>query len=212
MRASEARPPQLRQVAPWVPLELQAICEKAMARDADARYRSAHELADALEGFQVHAAQGRTASWVTWTTRALVGVTLLCLLAGVAMSLLFSSSLLEQGAAAVGITLPLAFVGFLLVGIEYLTRGARRLLAVGLAVAAALICIGVANTAMGWGVLFTKLSEPSIVGNPQDYRALLAVGLRESTGNIPPSLMFAAVQVVLWALVHRRNAQHPRTR
>gem|GEM_PF-2763911 len=41
-------PPRLRSLCPWIPRELEAVVEKAMARSLEDRYRSAAELADDL--------------------------------------------------------------------------------------------------------------------------------------------------------------------
>jgi len=73
-RLLEGEPEPLAQAAPEAPAELVAICEKAMARDKDARYPDMSELAADLRAFLEHRvvaayATGAVAEFKKWVER-----------------------------------------------------------------------------------------------------------------------------------------------
>ncbi|MBI5363862.1 MAG: serine/threonine protein kinase [Planctomycetes bacterium] len=106
-----AGPPRpIRELCPDLPAELEAICEKAMAREKPARYRDTLELAEDLraflEGRVVRAYQtGAVVELKKWVARnrplAAAGVlAILSLVAGLAMSLRLKSIADENAALA----------------------------------------------------------------------------------------------------------------
>ncbi len=99
-RAVQDGPPRrLVDLAPAAPAELVAICEKAMSRDARARYRDMSELADDLRAYLEHRvvrahASGAVAELRKWIERnkplaAAVLAGIVTLAAGLAVSLVF---------------------------------------------------------------------------------------------------------------------------
>lgn len=202
--AIEAEFEPLERVAENVPAGIAAIVGKAMAKDAEQRYASAGQLAEALQEFVALGVRGRESRFVrVFASTTSVVMTAFMLL--VVAVMLLSVPLDNLGIHRF-ILLPIFAAGAALAVVEWWTVGRHRLspLVIGLAVVVALQ--GVVMSGLGETEMFAVLGAGLDAGQLDPEQALVGY-LRGSQvvsqGEIV-SFQLAAALVVLWAVARYR--------
>jgi len=205
-QAVEAKPPAVTDLVSGVNPVLAAICAKAMQREPSERHRSALELAAALESFQSQGARSTP-------SRLLSGVQT----AGLAAVMLLAGLLLAAGMIGTYVAMALAgpfslvglfgtLVGLALAAVEYRTRGEARLTGVGVSVAAFTVLVAAAQLLKASNNVMGALAAPGVSDDVPRFLGLAAQGMSEACYSPLVALPLALAQVMVWALVSRRNA------
>jgi hypothetical protein len=202
-RAAKADFEPLATAMPKAPPGLRAICEKAMARDARDRHRTAAEVADALESHVAAAVAGKDTGAIRWFANlaTLIGL-------GVMLTATFFiwqnvSAFKEQGNVA-WFTVGMTTLGSVLAIVELLTRGRHKLSSIVLAFALSTLFVGIAATFQSADMVLRVAMMPKYFDDPTKYRAVMTQGFHESTGSIATAAVMSAMQLVLWAIARRR--------
>jgi len=205
-RAAEARPPAVTDLVADVNPELAAICTKAMQRDPAERHKSALELAAALEAFQSHAAQTVPSRWDSGVMNAGLGAVILMATLLLGLGLFGVYMLVTLGAGPMGyICLFETAVSLALAAVEYRTRGHRRLVGVGLAIVPITLGVALSQLLMGSAHTLGAMGAPELAHDPGALIQLGAQGLGEAMYGPIGTVPLALAQIVVWALVARRN-------
>lgn len=91
--------------------------------------------------------------------------------------------------------------GFVLLVVEWRTRGAHNFVPTGLALAAASLLMGLFVGASGMKMMFNLLATEPYVSDAVRFRQTMAIGLVEAAGLFHRYVAMAALQVVLWAMM-----------
>jgi hypothetical protein len=202
LSASLAQFAPLRDAAPKAPHALAAICEKAMAREPEARFEDGNALAAALGGMMLDAVTHRDHGASRWiATGITAAAALLAMLATVAIFL--ASPTFREGGAGSYFVVALAGFSLALSFLEWRTRGALELSGVALALVGATTLLGVAATCEGFVRVFDKARE--LTGD--ERAALLVDGAYEAITSVVLAMPLAALALLAWALVRRSVAQ-----
>lgn len=184
-----------------MPKALRAICQKAMAKAADERFRNAHQLSEALEHFATDAFAQTSESSVSFAANVasvLAVLSLVLTYVGVSYYLPSISTLGPVGVLIVFFTID----SLLLSAVEDRTRGRFALWPLSLCFAFATFLFSLAATAGQVGRQMVVL-EQSVVGSSSfNLAALEGVGM--SVTIIINGMMLTALQVVVWGIVRRR--------
>ena len=205
-RAVEARPSAVTDLVPDVNPELAAICAKAMQRDPAERHKSALELAAALETFQSHAAQTTPSRWVSGVMNAGLAAVVLMATLLLGLGLFGVYMLVTLGAGVLGyISLFETAVSLALAAVEYRTRGHRKLIGVGLAIVPITLGVAVSQILLGSAHTLGAMGAPELAHDPGALIQLGAQGFSEAMYGPIGTVPLALAQIVVWALVARRN-------
>lgn len=187
---------------PSIPKGLQAIVDRAMAREPSERFPTAVDLADALEA---HATGALAKQETPVGMRLLIGAGAagLFVLALVSAVVVWATvgTLRELGGGALGYV-ALALLGATLGVVDWSTRGRHQLAPLVAAFAACTVLGGVAVACLGELKVMSAAME--VAGNAAEWRRVVSEGTWETLGNVPASLCFAMPLVALWALARRR--------
>jgi hypothetical protein len=194
-RAARLRPIDAR----GLPRELVAICAKATARDPGERYRNAHELARALEGFEANAVLGRPSRTVNLTFDLIAIAAAVVMVFGTYLAASQVSPVSNHGPAQY-VTYAVAVVGALASAVEWATRGRYRLSSLAFAFAFMTVLLAIAGFASG----LSRTVDAAKVLDADKFRSVVSVGVYESIGGIVAGAMLAAVQLAMWAAARRR--------
>jgi hypothetical protein len=203
--ARDSRSDPLELAAPRAPAALVAICQRALGRDPATRYRDAHELAGALEGFQAEAVRGKPSRAIELGANVVGAAAVAVLLAAIVAVTRVVSSLHAQG---LGGTAVVAFgaAGSLVLAVEWATRRRYRLSSLGLALAVSTFLGAVAGFASGASKTFgAVVQDDALIANARATREVVLSGLYESAGLVATGAILAAFQLVLWAVAQRRG-------
>jgi hypothetical protein len=189
--------------APKAPRQLRAICERAMAERSGDRFRSAADVAAALEQFTADAVAHRDAGPIGWVARVITVLT--GLLALVSLSVVAGSvpTLREQGWGAYA-TMTLTVLGLTLSILDFKSRGAYRLSPLILALAGATLLTGIAGATTGINLAYSKAMSPTAFDNIDAFRGLVVEGSREAIGNVTTACSLTVSQLFAWAIARRR--------
>jgi hypothetical protein len=185
--------------------ELAAICAKAMQRDPAERHKSALELAAALETFQSHAAQAVPSRWDSGVMNAALGAVILMATLLLGLGLFGVYMLATLGGVLGYISLFETAVSLALAAVEYRTRGHRRLVGVGLAIVPITLGVALSQLLMGSAHTLGAMGAPELAHDPGALIQLGAQGLGEAMYGPIGTVPLALAQIVVWALVARRN-------
>jgi hypothetical protein len=198
-REGAARP--IVELAPDAPHGLSAIVERAMSRLPDDRHQSAVELSDALESYIAGALTAQDSRLVKAFTWVAGSIAVLMILVATRVVLSISPSLREQGVGAY-VYLAFTVMGVSFSLIEWRTHGRYALLPIAAMLAICTPLMGFANAFSGMTLVLEGVGAQMKDGQLRAEDMLLH-GTREALGNCAPSLLFAAIQLALIALVWR---------
>jgi hypothetical protein len=193
----------VRGTARGIPEELATVCERAMARDPAARYRSAADFAAALEGLQARALLSRPSRVLTAVVEALVAITVVGFAAVIVNVLRMLPELWQMGPGAY-VNAVVGSLGLFFGAVDWWSRGRMRLGPVVLALAGVSFLSGVVVTAAGLGIVFARLGDAELAADAVRYRELLGAGVWEAMGALALGAALAGLQLVVWALARRR--------
>ncbi|MBI4954523.1 MAG: serine/threonine protein kinase [Myxococcales bacterium] len=193
--AGDYRP--LGEVARDVPPDLVRIVDKAMARLRDERFRTAAEVARALEAFLANAVLQRPSPWLSRFIGAAIAGALVAFLFAVLQLFRVTSSLAEQGTSAL-VMIGLSAVSCVLAVIEWRTARRFRLAPIVFALGATTVLLGVANAFAGWGMAVDASFQM-----PDKQGEVVLQGSYEVSGSVVMGCLLGAVQFLLWALSSR---------
>jgi len=187
-----------------VPEALAAIVRRAMARDRDARFQTATELAEALDAFLTEAVATKearavgvfadVASWLGFLLVALLSVLVLRM----ALPALRTSPLIIM------VSLLIAGLGILLSIFESTTRGRLSLSRLSLAFAATTMLLGVLGSCVGYGHVLQAAAAAGAVGDILKRDRVLLGGSEEALVAVTLASALTALQLVIWAIARRR--------
>ncbi len=200
-RAAKAEHDPIASAAASAPRGIREICEKAMARDPRDRYRTAAELADALEAYVANAVAGKESGAVRRFVNGTVAAGVVAMISATGM-VWYTTSLRDQGNVGLS-AIVVTVVGSALSITELRTRGRYVLSTLAFAFALATLLLGIATTFMDAGLVLRAALEPTILDDVPKYRELMTEGMRESVGAIATSSVMAAAQLILWAIARR---------
>jgi predicted Ser/Thr protein kinase len=203
-QAMEAEFEPLERVAENVPAGIAIIVGKAMAKDAEQRYASAGQLAEALQEFIALGVRGRESRLVRVFASATSVVMTAFMLLIVAVMLL--SVPLDNLGIHRFVLLPIFAAGTALAVVEWWTLGRHRLspLVIGLAVVVALQ--GVVMSGMGESEMFAVLAARLEAQQMAPEQALVGYlqGSQIVSQGETVSFQLAAALIVLWAVARYR--------
>jgi hypothetical protein len=206
-KAAEGRPAPLSREAPKAPEGLRRICERAMARAPEARYRSAAEMAKDLEAFLSSAVAGRESSLARRLGDVIGGFGILVAGIGSAATVGGAISLLhELGMGAIA-TMIWAGGGMTLALLEWRTRGRYALHPLCLAFALTTLLAGIIATLTGLLKSLGIALEPEVIADALAPRDVLLRGLYEALGNVVLGAALAVMPLMLWGVARRRALQ-----
>lgn len=200
--AALARRPLLKELVADAPSELIEICDKAMARLPDGRFRSATELARALEDFERRAIVGVPRS-VRWLAQGGIAMALLTT-CGITLAINLSLTPRFHGDPAPGMPQYglAATVGLALAAIELATKGRYVLHPVGIALAAVTFLMSLATGLVAF-VNLARVPRAEALADAAAYHRWAIETIARASQAIPPAATLAAVQLLVWALVRR---------
>lgn len=91
--------------------------------------------------------------------------------------------------------------GFVLLVVEWRTKGEHRFLGAGLALCAATLVLGVMVSATGLRQMFNLLASDGISADAVRYRQMMARGMSEATGYVFRYAATGVLQLLLWAAI-----------
>ncbi len=196
--AAAARYRPLASAAPRAPAGLAATCARAMAREPGERFRSAAELAEALETASAAALVAPRRDLAALGATALGAASILFLLVVLGLLSRDIPTLREMGPAAMT-SVMFGAVGLITLFIEWRTRGRLDLGALCVALALVTFLISIATTLAG--VLMVLRGAAHLEG--PERAGILLEGLREALGGLIPAAGLTALQLVLWGFLRR---------
>jgi serine/threonine protein kinase len=198
--------PLLSNIASASPRGLQEICDKAMAYSPEERFKSAQEMAEALEAFLSRAVLGKESNLERLAVNILLFIVTMLLLGGSLVGMLFLPSFHEMGGGAIPIVI-MAALGLSLSLLEWRTRYRYRLDAVCLVVALISFLSGVFGTISSVSKTLSNIdNNEDVVNLSSDEKATMTrQGLQESFGNLQAGVVFSIPQLLVWAFVRRRQ-------
>ena len=205
-QAIEAKPPPVTSLAPDVSPALAALCEKAMQREPSERHQSALEVAAALGRFQSEAAHKSTSRVMDGVLTAGLGAVVLIATALLSLGIFGAYMLARVGGTMSFMSLFATVVSLSLAAIDYRSRGQGKLVAVGLALAMVTLCVGLSQVLLGMIHTSSALQAPGVSEDVPRFLHLAAESAGEMSYGPFSSVPLALAQVVVWALVWRRNA------
>jgi hypothetical protein len=206
--ALQGKCPSIDQLAPRAPASLRAICAKAMAIDPAARYRSAAEVAVALEQALTGAWAEREWSAVRVGAMALTGLAILATAIGFVLMIGVLPALEELGDGR----FPIYFCATLAAifgTANVLTRGRQRLTTMTLVFTAFTAGAGLMSTTLGIMSALRHSAEPAMIADAPRWREYLASRSYESMGNLILGLGLAMTLLLLWAATRRWSTDAP---
>jgi hypothetical protein len=190
-----------------VPAPLVAICEQAMAKNPDDRFRTATELAEALERAVTDAIAGEESRFVKVFAGAVSAI-------GVSMGGIFLAFILYRMVKTwadlgdgVWLTTLAGVLGLALALTDFVTKGRYHLGQLVLAFAGLAFAGGLLATTMGAFMTARAAQAPEVMNDALRYRALVTEGFKESIGNLVVGCALSAFTLLLWALASRRAAR-----
>ncbi len=193
----------IHKMAPTAPRSLRSICDRAMAHNSVDRFRTAGEMAGALEQFTANAVAHQDSGPVGWFARAVTVFSGLLALASVGVFISLLPRFREFGFGAYP-TLGFTIIGLTLSGLDFATSGRYLLGPLILAMAAATFLAGFLAVSVGFDSVLAFALDPEIFESPDLYRGHMTQGAREVIGNITLSAAMTMSQMFAWAIARRR--------
>jgi hypothetical protein len=194
VRAAAGEYEPIRKVARDVPVALREVCERAMARDREDRYKSAAEIATALERCTATALRGG-GSRVDVVIAGVVVFVLMGTIMGLTGTLQQTPTFAQQGTGAYGSAV-FTGVATAVALAELRTKGRYALATIVLGIALATTFLALAM--FGAGLANVASFAQAHPGDP----AVLS-GIAGASGSLATGASFAAFQIVLWAAIRR---------
>jgi tRNA A-37 threonylcarbamoyl transferase component Bud32 len=191
----------IHQAARRAPKVLRGICGRAMEVQPAERYRSAADVAAAIDRFTNEAVAHQDTGPVGWTARIITVLTGVLALVGIGGVVTAATTFREAGWPAY-VTMTLAVAGLSIAILEYATRGAYRLNAFVLALAACTFINGIAGTTAGLDIAYSAAVQDT--GDAEKFRFLFLEGTREAISNIRIASALTVSQILAWAIARRR--------
>ena len=204
-QARAGTPRDVTLIEPKAPAPLVAIVARAMAKLPGDRYRSAAELAAALEDFQSRAVLANPPSRVIDAAVNVVIAFAVLFTLVAAMALVAILPVFFKFGLGAYFTVGAAVVGVFLSGLEWATRGRHVLSSLSFAFALTTLCAGLATVSIGLAGLFAMMSN--VVDQPDEFRRLVARDGWEVVGSLTLAVMLAGIQFLLWGIASRRARQ-----
>lgn len=194
----------IHRAARTAPKALRTICERAMALQPADRFRSAADVATALERFTSEAVAHQDTGPVGWIARAITIATGLLALVAAGAVVQAVPTFREAGHGAIAMAV-VAAIGLGLSALEYATRGAYRLNPFILALAASTLVAGLLTTTDGLNLVYR-----AALANTQDLeklRFILIEGTREAIGALTIGCLLTISQLLAWAIARRQASR-----
>jgi len=202
--AIEGTYPSIDSLAPRVPASLRAICKQAMARDPEARHRSAADLARALDNALTDAWVDRESRAVRSVGSVLTAFGVVAAAAGLA-SILGRLPALERLGFGLYPILICATLATMFGAADWFTRGRHRLRTMTLVFIAMTFASGVLGTLMGLLSSLRRASSPAVIADELRWRELLTSEVYSGLGNTILGLALAIALTLAWAATRRRT-------
>ena len=193
----------VHQAARKAPKVLRSICERAMAERPADRFRSASDIATALDAFTNEAVAHQDSGPVGWIARMVTALTAVIALVGIGSVAVAVPTFPDAGFGAI-LAVILAAVGLSVSVLEYVTRGAYRLNAFILAIAGCTFIAGIVGTTSGMDLVYSAAAQTNDLDR---VGGMLIEGTREAIGNITIAGSLTVSQLLAWAIARR----HART-
>jgi hypothetical protein len=114
----------------------------------------------------------------------------------------FATVSVREGGYPTLLAFLMADMGLALSAIEWRTHGRHRLAPLALAAAAATMLYGIGSTAMGLMLVGRYAAE---LADPVQWQTAVSAGVAEALNGTIAAVGFAALQIIAWALVNRKN-------
>ncbi len=104
-------------------------------------------------------------------------------------------------------TLVPSLAGFVLLVVEWRTKGAHQLCAIGITLVAVSLLMGLIAGATGMRMMFTALTTDAVVSDATQFRRMMSRGLIEASSMLQRHLAMGALQLVLWVMMRKPDAR-----